>query len=146
MLVQMWAKRLRKNAVEVLPCVRASTFQGSPTGGVVAAGGVRVVPKVTAASPIPCCRVPHPSVFEGCALLLSLLTFADSLRFTYVQREIVLERPHSCPRKNIDREQQLQTYFTQAGCAGTALTLDQPKHSSFGNVVCTLPGARLNKK
>jgi Zn-dependent M28 family amino/carboxypeptidase len=73
-------------------------------------------------------------------LVLSLLTFADSLRFTYVQREIVLERLHSCPRKDMDREQQLQTYFTQAGCGGAALTLDQPKHSSFGNVVCTLPG------
>jgi len=73
-------------------------------------------------------------------LLLSLATFADSLRFTYVQREVVLERLHSCPGKDLDRQRQLQTYFGQAGCTGEALTLDQPKHSSFGNVVCLLAG------
>lgn len=73
-------------------------------------------------------------------LLLSLFTFADSLRFTYVQREVVLERLHSCPRKDIDREQRLQDYFSQAGCRGPALTLDQPGHSKLGNVVCTLRG------
>lgn len=76
----------------------------------------------------------------GLLLLLSLGTFADSLRFTYVQREVVLERLHSCPSKDIDRERQLQSYFAQAGCTGTALTLDQPKHSATGNVVCKLSG------
>lgn len=74
-------------------------------------------------------------------LLFSLLTFAEGLRFTVVQREVVLARLHACPKKDMDREQQLQTFFTQAGCTGAALTLDQPKHSKFGNVVCTLPGA-----
>ncbi|HJX01419.1 MAG TPA: M28 family peptidase [Terriglobales bacterium] len=74
-------------------------------------------------------------------LLLSLATFADSLRFSYVQREVVLERLHSCPAKDIDRERRLQTYFAQAGCSDKALTLDQPKHSALGNVVCTLAGA-----
>lgn len=73
-------------------------------------------------------------------LLPSLFAFADGLRFTYIHREIVLERLHSCPGKDIDRERQLQTYFTQAGCTGGALTLDQPKHSATGNVVCALPG------
>jgi hypothetical protein len=73
-------------------------------------------------------------------LLLSLATFADSLRVTYVEREVVLDRLRSCPGKDIDRQRQLQTYFEQAGCTGAVLTLDQPKHSSFGNVVCTLPG------
>jgi Zn-dependent M28 family amino/carboxypeptidase len=73
-------------------------------------------------------------------LLASLFTLADTLRFTYVQREIVQERLHSCPGKDIDRERQLQTYFTQAGCTGAALSLDQPKHSATGNVVCMLPG------
>ena len=83
--------------------------------------------------------IPGPAQL-GLLLLLSLGTFADSLRFTYVQREVVLERLHSCPSKDIDRERQLQTYFTQAGCNGPALTLDQPKHSVTGNVVCTLRG------
>ena len=76
----------------------------------------------------------------ACVLLLVPFTFADSLRFTYVQRETVLQRLHSCPAKDIDRERQLQTYFTQAGCTGPALTLDQPKHSATGNVVCRLQG------
>src|SRR5438874_5299896 len=74
-------------------------------------------------------------------LLLSLATFADSLRFSYVQRDVVLERLHSCPGKDMDRERQLQIYFVNAGCTGAALTLDQPKHSAFGNVVCTLAGS-----
>jgi len=74
-------------------------------------------------------------------LLLSLLIFGDGLRFTYLKRETVLERLRSCPRSNVDRERQLLTYFTQAGCSGSALSLDQPKHSSTGNVVCTLRGS-----
>ena len=72
--------------------------------------------------------------------LLSILAFADSLRFTYVQRELVLARLRSCPKKDIERERQLQTFFAQAGCKGDALRLDEPKHSKLGNVVCTLRG------
>lgn len=77
-----------------------------------------------------------------CALasLLLATAAADELRFTLLKREIVLERLHSCPRKDLDREEQIQTYFSQAGCSAPDLILDQPKHSKFGNVVCRLKG------
>ena len=74
-------------------------------------------------------------------LFLSLFVAAEGLRFTIVQRDILMERLHSCPKQDFDREQQLQTYFTEAGCTGPALTLDEPKHSKFGNVVCMLQGS-----
>jgi len=73
-------------------------------------------------------------------LLLGTLTLAQGLRFTIVHRDIVLARLHSCPRKDIEREKKLQDFFSEAGCSGPALTLDQPKHSKFGNVACTLQG------
>ena len=65
---------------------------------------------------------------------------AEGLKFTVINRDIVLGRLHSCPKKDIEREQKLQALFSEAGCTGPALTLDQPKHSKFGNVVCTLQG------
>jgi len=77
----------------------------------------------------------------GLVLFVSMFAFDESVRVSYVEREIVLERLHACPKKDIDREQVLQTYFREAGCTGSALTLDQPQHSKMGNVVCTLPGA-----
>ncbi len=75
------------------------------------------------------------------ALLLTGLLFAQGLRFSTVKREVVLERLHSCPAKDIDRELQLQSYFDGVGCAPPALSLDEPKHSKYGNVVCILRGS-----
>src|SRR5436305_12179314 len=71
-------------------------------------------------------------------LLWAALAFSGSVRFSLVSRETLLDRLHSCPSKDMDREQQIRTYFAQAGCSGSSLTLDQPKHSKYGNVVCTL--------
>lgn len=76
----------------------------------------------------------------GIGIILSALPFAAQLRFSVVKREVVLDRLHSCPAKDTLREQQLQSYFTAAGCTPPALTLDLPKHSDLGNVVCTLKG------
>jgi Zn-dependent M28 family amino/carboxypeptidase len=73
-------------------------------------------------------------------VLLSVFTSAEGIRFTSVSRDVVLGRLRSCPNKDADREMQLQSYFTEVGCTTPALVLDQPKHSKFGNVVCTLPG------
>lgn len=73
-------------------------------------------------------------------LLFGALALAEGLKFTVINRDIVLGRLHSCPKKDIEREQKLQALFSEAGCTGPALTLDQPKHSKFGNVVCTLQG------
>jgi Zn-dependent M28 family amino/carboxypeptidase len=73
-------------------------------------------------------------------LILSGFIFAEVLRLSIVKREIVLDRLHSCPAEDINREQQLQHYFSEAGCAASTLALDQPKHSKLGNVICTLPG------
>jgi Zn-dependent M28 family amino/carboxypeptidase len=73
-------------------------------------------------------------------LILSGFIIAEGLRFSIMKREIVLDRLHSCPAKDIDREQQLQQYFSEAGCVGSTLALEQPKHSKLGNVICTLLG------
>src|SRR2546423_15343612 len=67
----------------------------------------------------------------GLVLFLSMFAFDESVRVSYVEREIVLERLHACPKKDIDREQVLQTYFREAGCTGSAFTLDQPQHSKW---------------
>jgi putative aminopeptidase FrvX len=79
-----------------------------------------------------------------CFVLLFLLATAvaaETVRFNLVDRGVVLERLHSCRDKNLDREQQLQKEFTDAGCGDAALSLDQPKHSKYGNVICTLRGS-----
>ena len=73
--------------------------------------------------------------------MLALSVFAQSLRFSVIPRDTVLERLRSCPKQNLDREQQLQNYFAQAGCPGSELMVDRPKHSKFGNVKCTLRGS-----
>jgi hypothetical protein len=75
-------------------------------------------------------------------LLLSVCAaLADTLRFVALRREVIDSRLRSCPAKNSDREAQLHTYFAESGCSGPSLALDQPKHSSLGNVVCTLTGS-----
>ncbi|HWC15533.1 MAG TPA: M28 family peptidase [Terriglobales bacterium] len=74
-------------------------------------------------------------------LLCSFSLAGQNFRFTVIQRDLVLERLRGCPKQNLDREQQLQNYFAQAGCPGSELVLDQPRHSRFGNVVCTLRGS-----
>lgn len=74
-------------------------------------------------------------------LFLASLGLAETIRFQLVDRSIVMERLHSCPGKDLEREQQLQKHFAEAGCFGPALILDQPKHSKYGNVVCTLQGS-----
>jgi len=75
------------------------------------------------------------------AVLLLATTFsAQSLKFDLVRRDVVLARLDSVPAKDIDREHQMQTYFEQAGCKNGSLSLEQPKHNRFGNVVCTLAG------
>jgi Zn-dependent M28 family amino/carboxypeptidase len=73
-------------------------------------------------------------------LYFTVFSSAEGIRFTIVARDVVIGRLRSCPAKDVDREMQLQSYFAEAGCTGAALVLDQPKHSKFGNVVCTLPG------
>jgi Zn-dependent M28 family amino/carboxypeptidase len=63
-----------------------------------------------------------------------------AVRFELLDRNTVIARLKSCPKNDLDRQAQLATYFEQAGCTGSALTLDRANHSKFGNVICTLPG------
>jgi hypothetical protein len=76
----------------------------------------------------------------GITLLVSTVLLVAQFHFSLVKREVVFERLHSCPAKDTLREQQLQSYFIDAGCNSSALALDLPKHSELGNVVCTLKG------
>ena len=89
----------------------------------------------------PCPGVSIRAILFVALFLCAFASFADTLRFIALRREVIVQRLHACPRKNADREAQIQDYLTQSGCSGTALALDQPKHSSLGNVVCTLPGS-----
>lgn len=86
-------------------------------------------------------HVPARAILFLALFLCAFASFADTLRFIALRREVIVQRLHSCPRKNADREAQIQSYFSQSGCSGTALALDQPKHSSLGNVVCVLAGS-----
>ncbi len=72
------------------------------------------------------------------ACVLLLLVFlpnleAETVRFNLIDRGIVLDRLHACPNKDLDREEQLQKEFADAGCQGSNLGVDQPRHSKFGN-------------
>lgn len=75
-----------------------------------------------------------------CLLLACSQVFAQGLRFTVLKQQIISNRLRTCPAKDIDRERELQTLFAESGCSGSNLTLQAPKHSKYGNVVCTLPG------
>jgi putative aminopeptidase FrvX len=83
------------------------------------------------------------TTFVGIAILLSAVPFAAQFHFSVVKREVVLDRLRSCPAKDTLREQQLQSYFTAAGCGPPALALELPEHSDLGNVVCTLKGTSM---
>lgn len=82
-----------------------------------------------------------PKGWAAALFLFAAVGFAETIHFDLVIPDIVFARLRSCPRKDVDRQQQLQSFFAEAGCRGTALTLDQPRHSKFGNVICTLPGS-----
>jgi putative aminopeptidase FrvX len=88
-----------------------------------------------------CARILVRAIPFVALFLCAFASFADTLRFVALRREVIVERLHSCPSRNSDREAQLNTYFTTSGCKGPALALDKPRHSSLGNVVCTLPGS-----
>ena len=78
-------------------------------------------------------------------LLFCICCFADKLQFVRVDRDIVLERLRSCPVNDLDRQERLKAYFADAGCTAQAITFEQPKHSKFGNVICTLQGSSPEK-
>ena len=70
----------------------------------------------------------------------SVAVFAAGLRFSIIKQDVVLNRLHACPAKDLDREHQLQSFFAEAGCSPPALEIEEEKHSKFGNVICTLKG------
>ena len=80
----------------------------------------------------------HRLWFPGFVFCVTV-ALAD-IRIELIDRSVVLNRLRSCPAKDLDRQEQLRTYFADAGCKGPSLTLDpdQRRHSKFGNVVCTL--------
>jgi hypothetical protein len=73
-------------------------------------------------------------------LILGILATcqAQTLRFSPVEKSIILERAVNVPSDNLDRLARLKDLFIQAGCLGVA---EQPIPSSaIPNVVCRLKG------
>jgi peptidase M28-like protein len=73
-------------------------------------------------------------------IFCSLLAVAE-VRFELLARDIVLSRLRSCPKHDVDREEQLKTYFSAVGCNEASLSIDLGPHSKFGNVICRLQGS-----
>lgn len=76
------------------------------------------------------------------ALLLCLPTgaaFGQQLKFSLMDKTIILERIRQSLPKNQQREEKIKEIFAGAGC-GPALTEQPVKHVSTPNVICRLPG------
>jgi hypothetical protein len=84
----------------------------------------------------------HHRVTHSCALfaLHAALLTAQSLEFTQLPRERVIERLERLPAENAARRMALRDLFQQAGCPVESLTEQPVKGSKEPNVLCRLPG------
>lgn len=76
------------------------------------------------------------------ALLLCLLVgtaFGQQLKFSLMDKAVILERIKESLPKNQQREEKIKDIFAGAGC-GPAMTEQPVKHVSTPNVICRLPG------
>lgn len=62
-----------------------------------------------------------------------------NIKFSPVEKEIVLKRIREVPKKNTEREQKIRDLFAEAGCNG-GMTEQKVKYSGFHNIICRLPG------
>ncbi|MBV9437449.1 MAG: M28 family peptidase [Acidobacteria bacterium] len=84
-------------------------------------------------------RLKHhrPRLFVILFLLLGSAAFGG-ITFKLLARDTVLARLRSCPRKDLDRQEQLKAYFNEAGCSGTAMSWQKAERGKLGNVICTI--------
>jgi putative aminopeptidase FrvX len=72
-------------------------------------------------------------------LLPAGTAFAQQLKFSLMDKTIILERIKQSLPKNQQREEKIKEIFAGAGC-GPAMTEQPVKHVSTPNVICRLPG------
>jgi len=65
--------------------------------------------------------------------------FGQELKFSLMDKTIILERIRQSLPKNQQREEKIKEIFAAAGC-GPAMTEQPVKHVSTPNVICRLPG------
>ena len=73
-------------------------------------------------------------------LLLTSLTFAQTVQFSVVPRATVEKRLEAFPTKNPQREPALRRIFEEAGCPPGELTEQPVKGLKAPNLICTFPG------
>jgi putative aminopeptidase FrvX len=86
------------------------------------------------------------STFCATAAILLLLhtwigTFAESIRYNPVSREVVKGRLGKYAGKNKQREATLKQMFADAGCNDQQLSEQPVKGSKLPNLICLLPGS-----
>ena len=65
--------------------------------------------------------------------------FGQQLKFSLMDKPVILERIRESLPKNQQREEKIKEIFAGAGC-GPAMTEQPVKHVSTPNVICPLPG------
>lgn len=65
--------------------------------------------------------------------------FGQQIKFSLMDKTIILERIRESRPKNQQREEKIKEIFSAAGC-GSAMTEQPVKHVSTPNVICRLPG------
>lgn len=71
---------------------------------------------------------------------LGVLGVAEEFHVTFVPKEVIRTRIELCPRKNQERQAEIQKLFAEAGCQGALETDQSLPHSHFANVVCDAQG------
>jgi Iap family predicted aminopeptidase len=66
-------------------------------------------------------------------------TAQTPIRFSPVEKEVVLARFQDVPQKNAERQQKIKALFAEVGC-GELVVEQKLKHSNYSNVICRLPG------
>lgn len=68
------------------------------------------------------------------------ISLAQTIRFTPVDRDVVLEREADAPATDEARHARIKDLFEQAGCHGSALTEETVADSPTPNIICRLNG------
>jgi hypothetical protein len=74
------------------------------------------------------------------SFFLALTSFATSITFAPISKEVIETRLRSAPDNNSAREEKLKSLFEEAGCSGDAIQEQTVKDVKAPNVMCVLPG------
>src|SRR5579862_8523350 len=79
-----------------------------------------------------------------CGLFLCGICLAQTVKFTAMEKPLVLDRMKNAPETNAARASKLKELFSEAGCNGSSLFEQKVEGAEAPNVVCVLGTGKGN--